>query len=165
MISKEIRSAVKELRKSGMKFNTIADKLKIPLPRVKTAYYYQNKVQKRKTGPKLKINKRLSTRITRFIDIKNKCQEKVNCNQIKKNFDIPVSRMTINNWLLKRDIKYLKIPQELCLTAKHKEKRILLASSWIQENIDWMHTAFSDEKRFSLDGPDNWYYLYIFRNI
>jgi len=42
------------------------------------------------------------------------------------------------------------------LSKKHKEFRLKLITWWITENHHWENTVFSDKKRFSLDGPDDW---------
>ena len=31
-----------------------------------------------------------------------------------------------------------------------------MVKTWITRNHDWYETIFSDEKRFTLDGPNNW---------
>ena len=38
----------------------------------------------------------------------------------------------------------------------HKENRIGIIKGWITENHPWEKTVLSDEKRFSLDGPNDW---------
>ena len=44
---------------------------------------------------------------------------------------------------------YQNIPRKILLTKVHKERRVGFVKKWIR-------TIFSDEKRFTLDGPDNW---------
>jgi len=40
------------------------------------------------------------------------------------------------------------------LTKKHKKARLASISKWLTEGHCWHQTAFSDEKRLSLAGPD-----------
>ena len=52
--------------------------------------------------------------------------------------------------------RYTKVPLKILLSKAHKEKRF--------ETInEWEKTSFSDEKRFSLDCPDDWW-TYIMKN-
>ena len=44
-----------------------------------------------------------------------------------------------------------------------KFKRVELAKRWLSENHQWERTTFSDEKCFSIDGPDDWR-SYVFKN-
>jgi len=43
------------------------------------------------------------------------------------------------------------------LTKIHKKARLAAISKWLTEGHIWHQTAFSDEKRLSLAGPDSWY--------
>lgn len=57
-------------------------------------------------------------------------------------------------------LKYGKVPKRTPLQAQHKQKRFELAENWIVENLVTKKVVFTDEKRFSFDGPDNWFSWY-----
>ena len=50
------------------------------------------------------------------------------------------------------------------LTKKHKLDRMRIISNWIAKNLEWEKVIFSDKKRFSMDGPDNWK-TYTHKNV
>ena len=43
------------------------------------------------------------------------------------------------------------------LTKLHIKARLAVISKWLTEDHNWHETAFSDEKRLSLAGPNSWY--------
>ncbi|MGL4390516.1 MAG: transposase, partial [Carnobacterium maltaromaticum] len=81
---------------------------------------------------------------------------KVNCKKLITRCDIPVSRFTLARHLKQQGLRYKKIRKSLSLNPLDKVKRCDLTKMWLAENHLWERTIFSDEKWFSLDGPDDW---------
>lgn len=155
MYSDELRRVVKHRRSQGDSIREIAKYLDIKKATVESILNYKLKTNKKKSGPKTSIGKAESLMLRRYISTCNSNMIKVNCSKIKRDCNVDVSRRTLNNWLLKEEYRYMKEVQKISLTAGHKKKRIEIVSSWIKNKINFSNCVFTDEKQFSIDGPNN----------
>ena len=155
MISNVIRNLVKYHCNRGKSYTDIADLLNISRNSVISIIHYKLKVNKKKSGPKNKISDKTRLKIKRFVESSNSEGKIVNCNIVKNELCFEVPRRTINNFFLRSEFKFLKVRQKIGLTKVHKIKRLEIVSQWVERNISWESVIFTDEKRFTLDGPDN----------
>jgi hypothetical protein len=51
---------------------------------------------------------------------------------------------------------YKKTKVEIFLSKAHKTAGVDITHAWIHDHVDRSKVAFSDEKPFSIDEPDNW---------
>lgn len=156
MFPDNLRKLVIQKRKLGLSYVEIGTIFNLSKSTVQSLINYKPIIHKRKSGPKYKVDKFTSLNIKKYINNSNENGLKVNCNGILDNLNLGVSRRTLNNWLLQREYSYVKKVQKMQLTKDHRLKRIKAVSSWIHTNIDFNCTVFTDEKKFNLDGPDNW---------
>lgn len=151
-----IRKIIQKKRNLGQTYRAISEEFNLSISTLQCLSHYKKKSHKKKIGRKTIIGKAESLSIKRYVAEKNLNGEKVNCRKIMTDTNISVSRRTLNNWLLRNEFKYEKEAQKVMLSKKHKSERVRIISSWIEQNLKWENTAFTDEKRFCLDGPDNW---------
>ena len=143
-------------KSEGQSYAQIAKKLGISRYAAVNLCVYRIKINKLKSGPKPKICKISKLRIKRQISIFQSNGEKVNAPKLIQECQLKVSPCTVQRYLTRIDMKYKRKPMRITLTAAHKQKRVQCIKSWITANHNWTTTIFSDEKRFSLDGPDDW---------
>ena len=157
------REMVKKLRKENMSYTEIGKVMGLSRHVVRKLHKYQRKVHTKKPGPKSVLDNKDKLSIKRQILVLKSEHKKVYSNKLKIECGLDASARTIRRHLAGLGMRYRNVKRKIFLTRAHREKRVDFSKKWITSSHNWHETIFSDEKRFSLDGPDNWM-SYIAKN-
>lgn len=156
MYDNEIKVMARRWKNDGKSYTEIAALLKISKSSARNLCQYNNKNVCKKRGPKYILKKYEKLRIKRQISIFEKESQKCNSVKLKNSCTLSASKWTIQRHLRRIGFVYKKSTKQITLSKNHKEKRIEIVQQWVTKNHPWELTVFSDEKRFSLDGNDDW---------
>ena len=107
-------------------------------------------------GPKRKITESDVSKIKQLAT-----SQKLSTRNIAENIKcrgVPVSNVTIYNYLKSSNLKYQKILQRRLLTDNHKNKRLLWAIE--HKEFNWDNCIFTDESTFYLNESKNYSWKY-----
>jgi len=157
MFSKDLREKIREAYSRLKNYRQVGRNFGISHQTVKYIVENHDNDNKKKRGPKSKVNRHYETAIKREIRKANAEGRKISSKDIQENCDLGhISDRTIRRTIARIGFKYNKVKQSLVLTKNHRLRRLELAKRWLEESHPWNLTCFTDEKKFNLDGPDNW---------
>jgi len=151
-----VKKLAVQWKSEGQSYAEIASRLRISRYAARNLCVYRCKTKKIKSGPKSKMCNSSKLRLKRKISHLEAIGEKVNAPKLIQECNLNASISTVQRYLRSTGLKYKRISSRIFLTATHKQKRIEMIKSWVTSNHNWRITIFMDEKRFSLDGPDDW---------
>jgi hypothetical protein len=111
-------------------------------------------IRKNSRVPKI-INKRDNQRILDFIRRERQTGCLVNAFIIKEQIHLQCFTRTIARFLKQNNVGYVISKKEIVLEERHKNARVDFAKLHVQDRTDFSTWIYTDEKTFSLDGPDN----------
>ena len=151
-----LRKRAIALKVEGFTFKQISGILDLSYDAVRNLCHYKRTTRPKKRGCRPKITKNNALCIKRVISRYKSAGEKINSSKIIEECQLKVSTKTVQRHLTKIGAKYKKSKYQIVLSPSHKERRVEMCTKWIIDDHIWNQTIFSDEKRFTLDGPDNW---------
>lgn len=157
MHSIEITKLVKRLYDQHNNYREVARLMGLPLTTVHRLANKDTGILKARRGPKFKLSDRDTRKIKRVV---NSCANQgQRCSsrtvQVEANLH-HVSPRTVRYYLNRIGFVYKKVAKEIIHTDEHKKTRMALCREWVETSVDWKSVIFTDEKRFTLDGPDSW---------
>ena len=155
MYSEEERTNIRKKYEELRSIRKVSKKCKVSIQTVFNIINNKNNRLNKKIGRPKVINKREKLRIKKFLRSEISQEKIVNSRKVKENLLLDASLSTIRREIKELGFTYKLTQKKLYLTKKHCIARLEFAKKHLCENTNFEHVIFSDEKRFTLDGPDN----------
>ena len=155
MYDKEIYDEALSLNKAGIRYNEIRVLLNIPRSSVQSMIRPCHKqIYEHPGQPKIR-NKAFKETVKRKaikLRIKNK---RITSSKVKIAGNLPRTCRTIRKTLNEVKFSFINSKQKVTLTEKQRNVREEHIADWLRQGINFKTVIFTDEKKFNLDGPDN----------
>lgn len=155
MHSKELFSRVFILKNEGKSLDEISRFLLLPKSTVQYMLNPKPNNKYKEPGRPIKDTRKRNKVIKEAVRKLKLKGERVTARKIRNNTRLDTSLSTIRRDLSSSNYQYKNIQRKIILSTTNKENRMAIATSWINDAIDFKNCIFSDEKIFRLDGPTN----------
>lgn len=155
MLSDEKKQEIRKQYAILKSYPKVAKKCKVGERTVGRVIRNEDQKTGKTRGRPKKLSKRHCRRIKRHVVSEIQADRRVTSKTIKENLQLKASRPTIRRELKRMDVYYSLVKKKLPLTTKHKQARLNFARRHLIAGTDFQCWVFTDEKRFCLNGPDN----------
>ena len=155
MLPEETISAIKRVYADLKSYRATAKYFKISKDTVRRYVHGLHKKDPKKPGPKGKLDRHMELRIKKLVRKVASDGKRVTASMIKEELELDLSLACISSYLRRMGFYWDVFEKNLPLTNEHEKRRVEFAEQWMANSMDYKKLVFSDEKRFSFDGPDS----------
>lgn len=155
MINKNLKDIILKMAKCGCTILYISKKNSIPYSTVRNIVLKNCPNKINCSGRPREIKGNIQKRFKEAIRSLKVNGNKVTASSILKRSSLGVSVSTVQRQLKKGGHKYKVLPKKIKLSEANRKNRIETITDWIKKGIDFKKVVFSDEKFFTMDGPNN----------
>jgi hypothetical protein len=156
MVSEDIKKLIFQCSSNDETANDISQTFMIPRSTICSILKPPYKKKYIKPGPSAIISPKENKCIRQAVSKIRKSGERVTARKVMQKTKIKAGLRTFQNALTKCNLRYLNISQNIYLSDSHKENRLKIIKKWIFEGVKFKEVIFTDEKKFNMDGPDNY---------
>ena len=155
MYSEDLRNKVYQARQRGTSWNNISSNFGIPKTSCRNLVKAMNVSCHPPKPPNQKVKGNIKKRLEMAIRNIQESNSRVTSTNILKKSKVKVSSRTVQRFLKSQAYKYINSKKEIHFTNQDKASRVEICKKWLIEGAPSKKIVFTDEKRLSLDGPDN----------
>ena len=155
MYEKSIYDSVLLMRSNGKSISEISQFLKLPRSTVQKMILPTHMRKEATPGRPSVINSKLKKKIRKISTKIYHCGERITSTKILNMGNLNISLSSIRKTLRGMNYKYKIQKQKLILNENQKQNRLNFIKNWFKTCVDFSNVIFTDEKKFRLDGPDN----------
>ena len=155
MYSLDLKKKVIKARSKGWSWKRISDVFDMPMTSCRRIVARKDVPHPPSHKPNLKVKGNVKKRLHLAISDLEKENSRITSSSILAKAHVNVSNRTVERFMNKVGYKFLNSKKEIVLTATLKVARVEICKKWLMEGTASQNIIFTDETRFSLDGPDH----------
>jgi transposase len=154
MYSQDLVKKVQAARRRGHSWNELQRLFQLPKSTCRNFVNQEGRSRNIQRGNKLKVRGDVQKRLKSAVQRLTKAGERITAPKLLSRTTVDVSISTVQRFLRREGLKYTNPQTRILLSAAHKAKRHEMCQKWLTAGEASRNIIFTDEARFSLDGPD-----------
>jgi transposase len=154
MYSLDLRKRICAARANGQSWKTISDRFNVPKSSCYGIVVNKGKQRPQSHKPNLKVKGNIRKRLVLAVKDLVDRNHRISSTSILEKTHVNVTSRTVQRFLRSEGYKYMNIKKEIDLSKQNKASRVAICRKWLSEGVASRNIIFTDETRFSLNGPD-----------
>ena len=155
MYSDDLVKKVQNARRRGFSSNKLHTIFSLPKTTCQNFVFRENQPKKKQRGNHVKVKGAVKKQLKAAVKLLSKTEQRITAPKLLNKTHVCVSSRTVQKFLHSEGLKY-RTPQNcITLSDSHKAKRYEICKKWLIAGEANRDIIFTDETRFSLDGPDH----------
>jgi transposase len=154
MYSDDLVKKVQAARRRGHSWNELQRLFQLPKSTCRNFIDQEGRLRNSQRGNNLKVKGDVKKRLKSAVQRLTKAGERITAPKLLSRTTVDVSISTVKRFLRREGLKYTTPQNRILLIAVHKAKRHETCQKWLTAGEASRNIIFTDEVRFSLDGPD-----------